>query len=81
MIAVQALVNFAVVTGMVPTKGLPLPFMSYGGSALLINMIVIGLLLRISRGDDLRPGQIGDKDLIARKAARRSLYNSQGALR
>lgn len=78
MIAVQALVNFAVVTGMVPTKGLPLPFMSYGGSALLVNMMVIGLLLRISRGDDPRPVQIGDKNLIARKAARRSIYSSQG---
>jgi cell division protein FtsW len=81
MIAVQALVNFAVVTGIVPTKGLPLPFMSYGGSALLVNMIVIGLLLRISRGDDPQPGQIGDRNLIARKAARRSIYNSHGAVR
>src|SRR6202007_2911441 len=47
MMSLQALVNFAVVTGMVPTKGLPLPFMSYGGSALLINMAAIGILLRI----------------------------------
>lgn len=81
MIAVQALVNFAVVTGMVPTKGLPLPFMSYGGSALLVNMVVIGLLLRISRGDDPRPVQIGDKNLIARKAAKRSIYSRQGTVR
>ena len=49
MIAVQALINFAVVTGMVPTKGLPLPFISYGGSALIVNMTAIGLLLNISR--------------------------------
>lgn len=49
MIAVQALINFAVVTGMVPTKGLPLPFISYGGSALIVNMMAIGLLLNISR--------------------------------
>lgn len=81
MIAVQALVNFAVVTGMVPTKGLPLPFMSYGGSALLVNMISIGLLLRVSRGEEQGPGQVGDRNLIVRKAARRSLYSSQGALR
>ncbi len=81
MIAVQALVNFAVVTGMVPTKGLPLPFMSYGGSSLLVNMTVIGLLLRISRGDDMLPGQIGDRNLIARKAARRNIYGSRGAAR
>ena len=81
MIAVQALVNFAVVTGMVPTKGLPLPFMSYGGSALLVNMVVVGLLLRISRGDDPRPARIGDRNIIVRKAARRSIYSGQGAMR
>lgn len=49
MIAIQAVINFAVVTGMVPTKGLPLPFISYGGSSLIVNMIAIGLLLNISR--------------------------------
>lgn len=49
MIAIQAVINFAVVTGMVPTKGLPLPFISYGGSSLLVSMIAIGLLLNISK--------------------------------
>jgi hypothetical protein len=55
MIAVQALINFAVVTGMVPTKGLPLPFISYGGSALIVNMAAIGLLLNISRNARVLP--------------------------
>ncbi|MGE5239450.1 MAG: putative lipid II flippase FtsW [Chloroflexota bacterium] len=50
MLATQALINFAVVTGMVPTKGLPLPFISYGGSSLIVSMIAIGLLLNVSRG-------------------------------
>ncbi|MBI3592035.1 MAG: putative lipid II flippase FtsW [Nitrospirae bacterium] len=49
MIAIQAIFNFAVVTGMVPTKGLPLPFISYGGSSLIINMTAVGLLLNVSR--------------------------------
>ena len=49
MIAIQAVINFAVVTGMVPTKGLPLPFISYGGSSLIVNMVAIGLLLNVSR--------------------------------
>ncbi len=48
MIAIQAIINFSVVTGMVPTKGLPLPFISYGGSSLMINMTAAGLLMNVS---------------------------------
>jgi len=46
----QAFINMAVVLGMVPTKGLNLPFVSYGGSALLANLVGVGLLLSIARG-------------------------------
>ncbi len=53
MIGFQAVVNIGVSIGMLPTKGLPLPFISYGGSALIINMIAIGLLLNISRMQEL----------------------------
>lgn len=77
MISLQALINFCVVTGMVPTKGLPLPFLSYGGSALLVNMAAVGILLRLSKGDEPRPVR-ADRDLIARKAARRNLYARRG---
>jgi len=49
LILFQAAMNIAVVTGMVPTKGIPLPFLSSGGSALLFAMIGIGILLRIDR--------------------------------
>ncbi len=53
MIGLQAVVNIGVSIGALPTKGLPLPFVSYGGSALIFNMIAIGLLLNISRHQDL----------------------------
>jgi len=55
MIGVQAIINFAVSTGLMPTKGLPLPFISYGGSALLINMAAAGILLNIAQRNNSRP--------------------------
>lgn len=45
----QAGLNMAVVLGMLPTKGLPLPFISYGGSALIMALIYVGMLLALSR--------------------------------
>jgi cell division protein FtsW len=47
-IGLYALANLAVATGLAPTTGLPLPFVSYGGSALLVNMAAAGLLYRVS---------------------------------
>lgn len=49
MVGIQAYINMAVVTGLVPTKGLTLPLISYGGSSLLVNMIGIGILMNISQ--------------------------------
>lgn len=49
LIVLQAFINIGVVTGSIPTKGIPLPFISYGGSSLLTNMIAAGILLNISR--------------------------------
>ena len=49
MIATQTLVNIGVVTGALPTKGLPLPFISFGGSALLMTLFSTGVLLNISQ--------------------------------
>ncbi len=53
LIGLQAVVNVGVSIGALPTKGLPLPFISYGGSALIFNMIAVGLLLNVSRTQDL----------------------------
>jgi cell division protein FtsW len=49
LVATQTLVNLGVVTGLLPTKGLPLPFLSFGGSALLVTMLATGVLLNISQ--------------------------------
>ncbi|MDA8241320.1 MAG: putative lipid II flippase FtsW [Nitrospiraceae bacterium] len=77
MISVQALINFAVVTGLVPTKGLPLPFMSYGGSALLVNMAAVGILLKISKGESEKAAA-EDDSAKARRIARRNIYSRKG---
>ena len=49
MIAAQAFINISVVLGLMPTKGLPLPFVSAGGSSLLINLVGLGILLNVSQ--------------------------------
>ncbi len=48
LIAIQALFNIGVNLGMLPTKGLTLPFISYGGTSLIIFMFMIGMVLRIN---------------------------------
>jgi cell division protein FtsW len=52
MVVVQALVNMSVVLGMMPTKGIPLPFISYGGSSLFITLASVGVLLNITQQID-----------------------------
>ncbi|HIT77753.1 MAG TPA: putative lipid II flippase FtsW [Candidatus Limihabitans stercoravium] len=49
VIAIQTMINFAVVTGSIPPTGLPLPFISYGGTSLVVFMTAIGVLLALSR--------------------------------
>ena len=48
-IIVQALFNISVVTSLLPAKGIPLPFISYGGSSVVVTMLAVGVLLNISR--------------------------------
>ena len=47
-IGLQVCVNIGVVMGLLPTKGLTLPFMSYGGTSLVMNAVAIGILMNIS---------------------------------
>jgi cell division protein FtsW len=68
----QAMINMAVVTDSLPFTGLPLPFISLGGSSLVISMMGVGMLLSISRGSAVKtkeqdaPLVIGRRDRRAR---------------
>ena len=55
----QVLINIGVNVGVLPTKGLTLPLMSYGGSSLLLNCVVIGMMLRASYETQSSDGQSG----------------------
>ena len=48
-IIIQAVLNLSVVIGLIPVTGVTLPFLSYGGSSLLISMISVGIMLNISK--------------------------------
>ena len=66
LIGLQAFINIGVVTGALPNKGLPLPFISYGGSNLLAMLACIGLLLSIARrarGSQPSPEPLGGREI------------------
>jgi cell division protein FtsW len=48
MITMQAIINIGVISGTLPTKGIPAPFISYGGSNLMMSIVCVGLLLSIA---------------------------------
>jgi cell division protein FtsW len=52
MIVVQAFINMSVVLGIMPTKGIPLPFVSYGGTSIVVMLACVGVLLNITRQTD-----------------------------
>ncbi len=69
-IAIYALTNMGVVLSLLPTTGVPMPFLSYGGSALFVNMFSVGVLLNIA-----------DRNIIAKKTRSASVVSGRAALR
>jgi len=55
LLGIEAFVNMAVVMGLVPTKGLALPFLSYGGSSLMASLMAVGIILNVS---SKTPGEV-----------------------
>ncbi len=69
LIGLQAFINIGVVTGTLPNKGLPLPFISRGGSNLFLMLVCVGLLLSIARCADESPGRVPQSKNIDELAA------------
>ena len=61
LIAVQTILNLCVVTNLLPSTGIALPFFSYGGTALAVNLGEMGIVLSVSRGRNHR--KIQEEDL------------------
>ncbi len=84
-ISLYAVLNMLVVTGLAPTSGLPLPFISYGGTAIVVNMVTVGILLAISReaiqGAEGYLSTAGYRERVLRRWPARRLNASLGARR
>ncbi len=66
MFGLQAMVNIGVVLGALPTKGLPLPFVSYGGSTLIVDLFAVGILLNVSARQPAPQSDWSDEGAITR---------------
>lgn len=72
-ITVQALFNISVVISILPAKGIPLPFISYGGSSVLVTLAAVGVLLSIAAAGEEDPAERPAASGVRRKKARSGL--------
>jgi cell division protein FtsW len=80
MFGVQALVNLAVALAILPTKGLTLPFVSFGGSSLLVNALAAGILLNISRQSVSAPSEATPEPVLVAPSPEPSDAEADAAL-
>jgi cell division protein FtsW len=71
LIGLQSMVNVGVSSGLLPTKGLTLPFISYGGSSLIIMCVVIALIMRADRENQIEPAVSSSKTRLPKSRARK----------
>jgi cell division protein FtsW len=77
LIGLQTLANMGVAMGLLPTKGLTLPFVSYGGSSLVVALAAVGVLLSISRGSREVPVDARDATWVSRGNIRREARGAE----
>lgn len=70
ILSLQALINFGVVTGSLPTKGQPLPFISFGGSSMLFNLFAVGVLVNIGK----HTGEAGTRHCYGTERSLRTVW-------
>jgi len=75
LLAIQTLLNMGVVMGILPTKGLTLPFISYGGTSLMVNLMAVGILLNVSS----QGGRLSDENHRRRRRDGRASLPSSGS--
>ncbi len=73
LFGIQALINLCVAMAILPTKGLTLPFVSYGGSSLLVSCAAMGILLNVSRPRVPQPGEAGARARGGKRSSRRGV--------
>ena len=63
-IAIQVIINIAVASNSIPNTGMPLPFISYGGSSIIFILMEIGLVMNVARHSDFKeaPAPVEEKD-------------------
>ena len=76
LIGVQAFINMGVCSGLLPTKGLTLPFMSYGGTSLAISVVMIAFLLRVNFETNNNLQKIAQKKRLLKKTTVRKVVSN-----